>query len=255
MIHKAVNEGITVQSIMPESNTEILGVNDRAQLSELERYYQLVQAHHLMRRGVTIMDPARFDLRGDLLVGTDVCIDINVVLEGSISIGNNVSIGPNCCIKDADIGDDVTILANSVIENSVVGNACKIGPFSRLRPLTRLADNCHIGNFVEIKKSDIDEGSKINHLSYVGDTIVGKNVNIGAGTITCNYDGANKHQTVLGDDVFVGSNTEIVAPVRVDDGATIAAGTTVTKDVQKDALVLSRVDQKIVTGWKRPKIK
>lgn len=253
VIQMATNEGVTVNSISAESIAEVQGINDRQQLSELERYYQLVQAHHLMKQGVTLMDPHRFDLRGDLETGKDITIDINIIIEGSVSIGDNVSIGPNCYIKDADIGDNVSILSNCVIENAVIGNRCKIGPFSRIRPETRLAEDVHIGNFVEVKKSVIGQGSKINHLSYVGDSEVGKKTNIGAGTITCNYDGAYKHKTIIGDDVFVGSDTQLVAPVTIANGVTIGAGTTVTKDVAENMLTISRADQIIIEGWERPK--
>jgi bifunctional UDP-N-acetylglucosamine pyrophosphorylase/glucosamine-1-phosphate N-acetyltransferase len=178
-----------------------------------------------------------------------------VVIEGSVSIGDNVQIGPNCCIRDADIGSDVEILANCVIENAVIGNACRIGPFARIRPHTRLAEGVHIGNFVELKNTEIGDGSKANHLSYLGDAEIGRNSNIGAGTITANYDGANKHKTVIGDNVSIGSDTQLVAPVRVGDGATVGAGTTITEDVEAGALALSRVEQKAIKGWKRPKTK
>ncbi|NKB36630.1 MAG: UDP-N-acetylglucosamine diphosphorylase/glucosamine-1-phosphate N-acetyltransferase [Gammaproteobacteria bacterium] len=255
VIKMASDENVSINSINPDSAVEIQGVNNRQQLAELERYYQLIQAHHLMNEGVTLMDPQRFDLRGDLEAGRDVVIDINAVFEGSVSIGNDVSIGPNCYIRNADIGDNVTINANTVIDNAVIGSRSVIGPFARVRPDTRLAEDVHIGNFVEIKKSEIGQGSKINHLSYVGDSEVGKKTNIGAGTITCNYDGANKHKTVIGDDVFVGSDTQLVAPVTVANGVTIAAGTTVTKDVAENMLTISRTDQKSIKGWKRPKKK
>ncbi len=253
VIQMAVNEGIVIDSINPESVVEIQGVNNRQQLSELERYYQLIQAHHLMNQGVTLMDPHRFDLRGDLETGEDITIDINTIIEGSVSIGNNVTIGPNCLIRDVDIGDNVNIFSNCVIENAVIGKQCKIGPFARVRPDTRLAEDVQVGNFVEIKKSEIGKGSKINHLSYIGDSEVGKNTNIGAGTITCNYDGAHKHKTHIGDNVFVGSDTQLVAPVTIGNNVTIGAGTTVTKDVDKDMLAVSRAEQRMVKGWKRPK--
>jgi bifunctional UDP-N-acetylglucosamine pyrophosphorylase/glucosamine-1-phosphate N-acetyltransferase len=252
IIEIAVSEGSEIETLQPGSEIEIYGVNDRAQLSQMERYYQLIQSHELMRQGVTIFDPARFDLRGDLEVGQDVEIDINVLLEGRNRIGKNVRIGPNCIIKDTVIGNDVEIKANCVIENAVIGNACQIGPFSRIRPDAVLEDHVHVGNFVELKKSTIGHGTKINHLSYVGDSEVGMNVNIGAGTITCNYDGANKHKTIIGDNVFIGSDTQLVAPVTVKNGATIAAGTTVCRDVEEDALAISRTEQKVVKKWKRP---
>lgn len=253
IIQMAVDEGITIASTRPESINEIMGVNSRAQLAELERYYQFVQANFLMTEGVTLMDPKRFDLRGNLEVGSDITIDINVIIEGSVSIGNDVSIGANCVIKDADINDGVTILPNCVIENAVIGRGCRIGPFARIRPQTHLAEDVHIGNFVELKQAEVDTGSKINHLSYVGDTQVGKNVNIGAGTITCNYDGAHKHKTIIEDDVFIGSDTQLVAPVRIGRGVTIGAGATVTKDVEPDALIHNKFERRVVKGWKRPK--
>jgi bifunctional UDP-N-acetylglucosamine pyrophosphorylase/glucosamine-1-phosphate N-acetyltransferase len=208
-----------------------------------------------MGQGVTLMDPARFDLRGEIEVGEDVTIDINVVIEGSVSIGDNVQIGPNCFIRDADIGNDVEVLPNCVIDNAVIGNGCRIGPFARIRPHTRLAADVHVGNFVELKNAEIGQESKVNHLSYVGDAEIGRRSNIGAGTITCNYDGANKHKTIIGDNVHVGSDTQFVAPVKVGDGATIGAGTTVTEDVEAGTLALSRVEQKAVKGWKRPEKK
>lgn len=253
VIQMAVKDGIRINTINPEAVAEIRGINDRAQLAEMERYYQLVQARHLMRQGVTMMDPGRFDLRGDLETGRDVTIDINVVIEGSVSIGNNVSIGPNCVIKDADIGDNVSIFPNCVIESAVIGSQCRIGPFARIRPLTRLAEAVHVGNFVEIKNTEVDSGSKMNHLSYIGDSHIGKNVNIGAGTITCNYDGANKHKTEIGDNVFVGSNTELVAPVKIGEGVTIGAGTTVTKDIKAGTLVHNKPEVRAVNDWERPK--
>jgi len=253
IIEMAVKEGITVNTINPSSAVEVRGINDRAQLAEIERYYQLILAHQLMRKGVSIMDPSRFDLRGDVEIGQDIMIDINVLLEGRLKIGNNVTIGANCCIKETIIGDNVEIRPNSVIENAIIGKGCRIGPFARIRPDTLLDDNVHIGNFVEVKKSQIGKGSKINHLSYVGDSEVGKDVNIGAGTITCNYDGANKHRTIIEDDVFIGSNTQLIAPVKIGAGSTIAAGTTVVKDVESGVLAIGRPEQKIVTNWKRPK--
>ena len=252
VIQMAVNEGISITSTRPEAVNEIMGVNSRAQLAELERYYQLVQANFLMSEGVTLMDPNRFDLRGSLEVGHDIEIDINVIIEGSVSIGNDVSIGANCIIKDADINDGVTILPNCVIENAVIGRGCRIGPFARIRPQTHLAPDVHIGNFVELKQADVGSGSKINHLSYIGDTEVGKNVNVGAGTITCNYDGANKHRTVIEDDVFIGSDTQLVAPIRIGRGVTIGAGATVTSDVEAGALIHNKFERRVVKGWKRP---
>lgn len=232
---------------------ETVGVNDRQQLAALERYYQQRQVRHLMLRGVSVMDPARLDVRGDLKTGRDVHLDINVLFEGKVRCGSRVRIGANCCIRDTVIGDDVEVLPHCVIENAVIGSGCRIGPFARIRPDTVLDDQVHVGNFVEIKKSRLGRNAKANHLSYIGDSAVGRNVNIGAGTITCNYDGARKHQTVIGDDVFVGSDTQLVAPVTIGAGATIAAGTTVTRNVEKNALAISRTEQKNVRKWKRPK--
>jgi len=253
VIEMAVNDRIKINAVQPYSEVEIRGVNDRAQLSELERYYQLVQAHQLLRRGITIMDPARFDLRGDLEIDADCSIDINVVLEGRLKIGCHVQIGANCMIKDSVIDDGVEILPNSVIENAVIGKHCRIGPFARIRPGTVLNENVHVGNFVEMKKSVVGNGSKINHLSYIGDSEIGTGTNIGAGVITCNYDGARKHKTIIGDNVFVGSDVQLVAPVSISSGATIAAGTTVTKDVAENDLAMSRTPQQSVSDWKRPK--
>ncbi|MCI0401774.1 MAG: bifunctional UDP-N-acetylglucosamine diphosphorylase/glucosamine-1-phosphate N-acetyltransferase GlmU [Gammaproteobacteria bacterium] len=251
----AVRDGVRLNTVLPDSVYEVMGVNDRAQLAELERYYQLVQAQHLMNEGVTLADPVRFDLRGDLEVGQDVFIDVNVVIEGTVQLGNRVSIGPNTYIRDAVIADGVTILSNCVIEDAVIGKDSRVGPFSRIRPESRLDENVHVGNFVEIKKSNVGRGTKINHLSYIGDSDVGKDVNIGAGTITCNYDGAYKHRTVIGDNVFIGSDTQLVAPVKVGNGATIGAGSTITSDAPSNMLTLSRAEQKTAPGWKRPEKK
>jgi bifunctional UDP-N-acetylglucosamine pyrophosphorylase / glucosamine-1-phosphate N-acetyltransferase len=253
IIEMAVKDGIKINTVQPHSIVEIRGVNDRAQLSELERYYQLIQAHQLMRRGITIMDPGRFDLRGELEIDSDCSIDINVILEGRLKIGSGVHIGANCIIKDTVIDDDVEVLPYSVIENAVIGKACRIGPFARIRPETVLNENVHIGNFVEVKKSVVGNGSKINHLSYIGDSEIGEETNVGAGVITCNYDGANKHKTIIGDNVFLGSDVQLVAPVSVSSGATIAAGTTITKDVAENELAISRTPQESISNWKRPK--
>lgn len=252
VIARAVTEGTSVRGVMADDITEVLGINDRKQLAVQERCYQQRQAERCLQAGVTLADPARFDLRGTLTAGEDVLIDVNAVLEGNIVLGNRVSIGPNVVMRNATVGDDVTILANCVIEDAEIGSRSRIGPFARLRPETRLSTNTHIGNFVEIKKSDVGEGSKVNHLSYIGDTSIGTDVNIGAGTITCNYDGANKHRTIIGDRVFIGSNTQLVAPVEVKEGATIGAGSTITRDVEANELALSRAPQKTRSGWKRP---
>ena len=247
----AVGEGIDVRTVACASVMEIKGVNDRAQLAELERHCQLMQAAELMRRGVTLADPARFDQRGSLKTGEDVFIDINAVIEGDVSIGSRVSIGPNCVIRDTRIGDGANILANCVIDNADIGARNRIGPFARIRPGSSLDQDVHIGNFVEIKQSEIGRGSKANHLSYIGDSEVGERVNVGAGTITCNYDGVEKHRTIIGDDVFIGSNTELIAPLTIKDGATIGAGATITRDVEAGALSMSKRETKVVKDWKR----
>ena len=252
IVSKAVADDVTITAVLAESNIEVKGINNRSQLAEAERYFQLVQAHHLMHRGVGLCDPARFDLRGELEIGRDNQIDINVVIEGKVKLGKNVTIGANCYIKDTIIANDVNILPNTMIDSAVIGNGCNIGPFARVRPNTSLDEDVHIGNFVELKKTDIGKGSKVNHLSYLGDTHIGVETNIGAGTISCNYDGANKHQTIIGDKVFVGSDVQLIAPVKVHDGATIAAGTTVTKDVAENELAISRSEQKSIPKWKRP---
>ena len=253
VIALAVKDGVAVKTARAASIDEVLGVNNRQQLAHLERVYQLAWAERVMLQGVTLRDPERFDVRGTLeSVGQDVEIDINVILEGRVRIGDRVSIGPNCVIRDSVIGDDVVIHAHSVIEEATVGRGCRVGPFARLRPATELGAEVHVGNFVEIKKSSVAEGSKINHLSYVGDARVGAGVNIGAGTITCNYDGANKFLTIIEDGAFIGSDTQLVAPVTVGRNATIGAGSTITRDAPADALTLSRVKQLTLDGWKRP---
>ncbi|MEI6745803.1 MAG: bifunctional UDP-N-acetylglucosamine diphosphorylase/glucosamine-1-phosphate N-acetyltransferase GlmU [Methylococcaceae bacterium] len=252
IIALAVADGFEITTSSPANEDEVLGVNDKLQLAHLERVYQLQQAQNLMRQGVTLRDPSRFDLRGLLEVGQDVEIDVNVIFEGENRIGNNVKIGANCYIKNATIGDDVIILSNCVIDTAVIGANSRIGPFARLRPETVLATDTHIGNFVEIKKSIIGQGSKVNHLSYIGDSLVGKKVNIGAGTITCNYDGVNKFQTIIEDGAFIGSDTQLVAPVTVGKNATIGAGSTITKDTPDNQLTLSRSKQMSLENWQRP---
>ncbi|MCW9024229.1 MAG: bifunctional UDP-N-acetylglucosamine diphosphorylase/glucosamine-1-phosphate N-acetyltransferase GlmU [Gammaproteobacteria bacterium] len=252
IIAMAVADGVDVKTSHPENEEEVLGINSRSQLAFLERYYQQQQAEALMAEGVTVIDPARLDIRGEVNISRDVILDINVVLVGKVEIGEGVYIGPGCVIKDSVIADGVQIQPMSVIEQARVGEDSLIGPFARLRPGANLAASTHVGNFVEIKNSEVGAGSKINHLSYVGDSTIGQRVNIGAGTITCNYDGAYKHRTIIGDDAFIGSDTQLVAPVKVGAGATIGAGTTVTADVPSDELAISRVKQKTISGWKRP---
>ncbi len=251
----AAAEDIKIAGVSASSVAEVTGVNDRKQLAELERQYQFRLATELMERGVMLRDPSRIDVRGELTCGRDVEIDVNAVFIGKVILGNGVVVGPNCVIENTVVGDNVELLANCVIESAEIGAASRIGPFARVRPETVLGNSVHIGNFVEIKKSQVNDGSKVNHLSYVGDSEIGRNVNVGAGTITCNYDGAFKHKTVLEDDVFIGSDTQLVAPVTVGRGATVGAGTTVTADVAADELVISRVKQKAITGWTRPRKK
>jgi len=252
IVELAVADDVKVAAVLAESSIEAQGINTRTQLSEAERYFQLVQAHHLMHNGVGLMDPARFDCRGELEIGRDNEIDINVVIEGRVKLGNNVSIGANCYLKDTIIANNVTVLPNTMIDSAIIGNGCRIGPFARIRPDTTLDENVHVGNFVELKKTNIGKGSKVNHLTYLGDSHVGTGTNIGAGTITCNYDGVNKHQTIIGDDVFVGSDVQLIAPVKINNGATIAAGATITKDVAENELAITRVEQKSIPKWKRP---
>ncbi|WP_426879271.1 bifunctional UDP-N-acetylglucosamine diphosphorylase/glucosamine-1-phosphate N-acetyltransferase GlmU [Glaesserella parasuis] len=252
VIAMANRDGYKVEAVQATNLMEVEGANNRLQLAALERYYQKIQAEKLLLAGVTIIDPDRFDLRGTVTHGKDVVIDVNVILEGSIQLGNNVKIGAGSVLKNVVLGDNVEIKPYSVLEDSVIGESADVGPFARLRPGTELAAKAHVGNFVEIKKSTIGEGSKVGHLTYIGDSEIGANVNIGAGTITCNYDGANKFKTIIGDNVFVGSDTQLVAPVTVASGATIGAGSTITKDVAADELVITRVPQRHIQGWQRP---
>jgi bifunctional UDP-N-acetylglucosamine pyrophosphorylase/glucosamine-1-phosphate N-acetyltransferase len=255
IIALAVNEGITVEAVITRDVDEVLGVNDRLQLAHLERQYQRRNADSLMRAGVTLIDPARFDQRGTLDAGQDVILDVGVIVEGEVILGDRVKVGANCLLKNVTVGDDVEILPMSIIEQAEIGPCCTIGPFARIRPGTTLAEGAKVGNFVEIKNSSVDKGSKINHLSYIGDTTMGSGVNIGAGTITCNYDGANKHRTVIGDGAFIGSDTQLVAPVQVGNDATIGAGSTITRDTPEGGLTLSRSKQTTIEGWKRPEKK
>ena len=249
----AVYEGIRVASVMATSEAEVLGVNTRNQLAFLERVHQRSIADTLMAQGVTLLDPARIDIRGNLCCGRDVVIDVNAVFEGNVELADGVHIGPNCVIRESVLGAGTRVLANCVIEEARVGANGRIGPFSRVRPQTDLGQDVHIGNFVEVKKSSIADGSKVNHLAYIGDAEIGRNVNVGAGTITCNYDGAYKHKTIIEDDAFIGSDTQLVAPVKVGHGATVGAGTTVTEDVEPGRLVISRVRQKTIAGYQRPR--
>ena len=253
VIGLARDAGRRINTYAPEAVEEVEGVNSRAQLVALERYYQQQKARQLLDSGVTIIDPSRFDCRGELNTGSDIIIDINCIFEGTNQIGNGVVIGPNCVIKDATIGDNVTIKANTVIEGPVtLEDDVQVGPFARLRPHTVMGQGAKVGNFVETKKADIGPGSKISHLSYVGDAKLGSDVNVGAGTITCNYDGVNKHLTEIDDGAFIGSNTSLVAPVAVGKNATVGAGSTISRSVPDDSLAIARGKQRTLDSWKRP---
>ena len=252
VIEMAVSDGLVVATEQPHDPMEVQGANDRKQLSELERHYQLRAGRRLMAQGVTLRDPARFDVRGEVTVGRDVLIDVNVILEGNVVIEDDVVIGPNCVIKDSTLRKGVVIKANSHIEGAMLGEGSDAGPFARLRPGTVLEARAHVGNFVELKNARMGEGAKAGHLTYLGDAEIGARTNIGAGTITCNYDGANKWKTVLGEDVFIGSNNSLVAPVDISSGATTAAGSTITQNVDNAQLAVGRARQKNIDGWKRP---
>ena len=255
IIELAVNDGKTVVTTQPENTYEVEGVNDRNQLSRLERIKQREMVEAIMADGITVADPSRVDIRGELVIGNDSFIDVNCIFEGKVSIGSNVIIGAGSVISDSTIGDGCIIKPYSVIEKAVIDSKVEVGPFARLRPGTSLKENSRVGNFVEIKNTQLGTGSKANHLTYLGDTDVGSNVNIGAGTITCNYDGANKHKTIIKDGAFIGSDTQLVAPVTVGENATIGAGSTITRDTEDGELTLSRTEQKTVRGWQRPRKK
>ena len=253
IVGAAARQGYKMETAQPSAAWEVMGVNSKTQLAELERIAQVNRARALTDQGVMLMDPARIDIRGALECGRDVVIDINCVFEGAVKLGDRVHIGPHCVIRDATIGADTVVNSHCVIEASSVGADCRVGPFARIRPDSTLDDQVHIGNFVEIKKSQLGEGAKANHLAYVGDSTVGKKVNIGAGVITVNYDGANKHRTVIGDNAFVGSDCQLIAPVNIGAGATVGAGSTITSDVPPEVLAVNRArNTKIVPGWKRP---
>ncbi|MCV2401661.1 bifunctional UDP-N-acetylglucosamine diphosphorylase/glucosamine-1-phosphate N-acetyltransferase GlmU [Marinomonas sp. C2222] len=252
IIAMAANDGVDIVTVNPENEAEVAGVNDRVQLAALERELQRQTAIELMQNGTSLLDPSRIDVRGELVSGQDVVIDVNCIFEGKVVLADNVEIGPNCHLKNCSVGAGTVIKSNTLIDDSQVGEYCDIGPFARLRPGTVLADKAKIGNFVETKKAHIGEGSKVNHLSYVGDTQMGQGVNVGAGTITCNYDGVNKHQTTIGDGVFIGSNSSLVAPVNVAKGATVAAGSTITKEVKQDQLAFARARQANKDNWPKP---
>ena len=252
IVAMAIADGLEVSSVEPLMPFEVEGVNDRIQLAALEREYQADQAKKLMQQGVHLIDPARFDLRGSLKVGQDVCIDINVIIEGDCELGNNVEIGAGCIIKNTKIASGTKVQPYSVFDNAVVGEDAQIGPFARLRPGAQLANEVHIGNFVEVKNSSIGLGSKANHFTYLGDAEVGAGSNIGAGTITCNYDGANKFKTIIGDNAFIGSNSSLVAPIHIGNGATVGAGSTITRDVEENSLAVERSKQFAKENYQRP---
>ena len=252
-IGAAVRDGCPVDAVVADTPSEVLGVNDKLQLAEAEAAHRAGRAAELMRAGVTVVDPARLDVRGEVSCGRDVALDVNVILEGKVRLGDRVKVGPNCLLRDCEIGDDSEVRVNSLVEGSVAGKGCVIGPFARLRPGTRLADGVHVGNFVEVKNSTLGAGSKANHLTYLGDSTVGSRVNVGAGTVTCNYDGANKHRTEIGDGAFIGSGSMLVAPVTVGAQATIGAGSTITKPAPAGKLTVERGRQVTVEDWKRPR--
>ncbi len=251
----AVADGCLVEAVIADTAAEVQGVNDKVQLAEVEAEHRRVKAAELMRAGVTIVDPARVDIRGAIRCGRDVELDINVILTGKVTLGDRVRVGPGCVLTDCTIGADTEIRAHSVIEGVVTGAKCIVGPFARLRPGTRLADAVHVGNFVEVKNSELGAGSKANHLSYVGDSTIGSAVNVGAGTVTCNYDGVDKHRTTIGDGAFIGSGTMLVAPVTVGEQATIGAGSTITKSAPAGKLTVERSRQQTIENWKRPEKK
>ena len=253
IIALAVADGITVQTHQPTAAWEVEGINDKLQLASLERVYQRLQADNLMRAGATIIDPNRFDVRGTVTIGMDVSFDINVILEGHNQIGNGVQIGANSILKNCTLADGVVIKPNCVLEGAVIGNNADVGPFARIRAGTQLAANVHIGNFVEVKNTIMHDGAKAGHLSYLGDAEIGARANIGAGTITCNYDGANKSKTMIGADAFIGSNASLVAPVTIGEGATTGAGSTINKDVPANNLAVARGIQRHIEGWQRPR--
>ncbi len=252
IIGLAVDEGTNVEAVLAESEVEVMGINDKLQLAEAERAFQLANARSLMKQGVTLADPDRIDVRGELICGKDVYIDVNAIFEGRVELGDNVRIESNTVIRDSVIGAGTRIHPNCVIEEAMIAANCQIGPYARLRPGVELSEEVKLGNFVELKKSIVGSGSKVNHLSYIGDTTIGTDVNVGAGTITCNYDGANKHRTIIGDGAFIGSGVQLVAPVEVGAEATIGAGSTISKSTPAGELTVERSKQTVVRGWKRP---
>lgn len=252
IVAMAVKQGVEIAALPVRQFFEVMGVNSKSQLAELERIYQKQNAEKLLDQGVQLADPMRIDIRGQLICGADVEIDVNCIFEGIVRLGDGVKINAHCILKNVSIAAGAVVLPYSLIEDTEIGEHCRIGPYARIRPGTRLANKVHVGNFVEVKNSRIAAGSKANHLSYIGDSDVGANVNIGAGTITCNYDGANKHRTVIEDDVFIGSDTQLIAPVKISRGSTIGAGSTITKETPEDQLTLSRSKQISFATWRRP---
>jgi bifunctional UDP-N-acetylglucosamine pyrophosphorylase/glucosamine-1-phosphate N-acetyltransferase len=252
IVAMAAAEGVVITTAHPQNPIETEGANNRVQLAQLERAYQLRKAEELMLNGANLRDPARIDVRGEVQVGSDVMIDVNVIFEGKVMLGDGVSIGANCILKDVVIGANTEIKPNTMVESSTIGADCSVGPYARIRPDSVLANDSHVGNFVELKKTVLGEGSKANHLTYLGDAVIGSKVNVGAGTITCNYDGANKFQTTIEDGVFVGSNSSLVAPLTLGKNSTVGAGSVVTQSVAADELVVARTKQRHITGWKRP---
>ena len=252
VIEMAASEGKVIKAAQPGSEVEVEGINNRMQLAKIERAYQQEQALQLMTQGVSFLDPSRFDLRGEVEVGQDVSIDINVIIKGKVKIGSGVTVGANCVLIDCEIGDGSTIEPNSIVEQATVGENCSVGPFARLRPGAVMHEGAKVGNFVEMKKTVLGKGSKANHLTYLGDTTVGEKANIGAGTITCNYDGVNKFKTFIGDGAFIGSNSALVAPANIGANATVGAGSTITKAVGDEELAIARGKQKNIQGWQRP---
>jgi len=254
-IGAAVRDGCAVEAVVAGTPTEVLGVNDKLQLAEAEAAHRKSRAAGLMRAGVTVVDPARLDVRGEVSCGRDVVLDVNVILEGTVKLGDRVKIGANCMLRNCEIGDDTEVVGNCHLDGLVAGARCSIGPFTRVRRGARIADGVHLGNFVELKNSELGAGSKANHLSYIGDTTVGSKVNVGAGTVTCNYDGANKHRTEIGDGAFIGSGAMLVAPVSIGKDATIGAGSTITKPAPAGKLTVERGRQVTVDNWRRPEKK
>lgn len=252
VIEMAAQEGKSIHASQPSSAIEVEGINNRVQLASIERAYQAEQASTLMMHGVSLLDPSRFDLRGELEVGQDITIDVNVIVQGKVKIGSNTSIGANCTLIDCEIADNAVIHSNSIIEQAIVGENCSVGPYARLRPGTVMKEQSRVGNFVEMKKTTLGKGSKANHLSYLGDTEIGERANIGAGTITCNYDGVNKFKTVIGDRAFIGSNSALIAPANIGNNATVGAGSIITKEVLDGELAIARAKQRNMSNWQRP---